>query len=80
MLANALARLKRFARPSWYWVFVVLFMTLASIVFFAQPQVLRTLRSFAFDTYQRIAPAPALAQSPVHVIDIDEASLARLGQ
>ncbi|MBL8546946.1 MAG: adenylate/guanylate cyclase domain-containing protein [Hyphomonadaceae bacterium] len=79
-MTNPLARLKRLPRPSWYWAFVAVFIALASIVYFAQPQVLRTLRAFAFDTYQRLAPAQAPANAAVVVVDIDEASLSRLGQ
>jgi adenylate cyclase len=63
-----------------YWLFVAGFLALASFIFFAQPALLQSLRAFAFDAYQRLAPAPQLADSPVRVIAIDERSLQRLGQ
>ena len=45
----------------------------------ADPYPLQVLRQIAFDTYQRLAPRPA-TNFPVRVVDIDEASLAALGQ
>jgi len=66
--------------PRLYWLFVAGFLVLASAVFFAQPALLQSLRAFAFDTYQRLAPAPEWADSPVRVVAIDEASLSQLGQ
>lgn len=40
----------------------------------------QTIRNLAFDQYQRLAPRVADPGLPVRVVDIDEASLARLGQ
>ena len=37
------------------------------------------LRNTAFDTYQRLMPRPATPQ-PVVILDIDDASLAEIGQ
>lgn len=38
------------------------------------------LRDLVFDSYQQISPRPRDPASPVHIIDIDEASLAEYGQ
>lgn len=44
------------------------------------PFFVQALRLIAFDSYQRIAP-PAFDKSlPVRVVDIDEASIAKIGQ
>lgn len=56
------------------------FAVVATITFYARPSVLASLRGLAFDSYQRAAPAPAPADSPIRVVQIDEASLARYGQ
>lgn len=50
------------------------------LLYLADPLVLRTLRHAAFDQFQRWQPRPAPADSPIRLVDIDEASLARLGQ
>jgi len=68
------------AKPRWYWLFVAVFLTLVTIVFYARPALLQSLRVLAFDTYQRLSPAHAPSQAPVRIVDIDEASLAHLGQ
>jgi adenylate cyclase len=44
------------------------------------PKVLETARQRSFDLYQQIKPQPKPPVSPVAIIDIDEASLAELGQ
>jgi adenylate cyclase len=44
------------------------------------PPSLVRLRDFAFDSYQRIKPREVADDLPVHIIDIDEASLAEYGQ
>ncbi len=45
----------------------------------ADPYPVQVLREIAFDFYQRLQPRPT-ADFPVRVVDIDEASLAELGQ
>ncbi|HEY0523296.1 MAG TPA: CHASE2 domain-containing protein, partial [Stellaceae bacterium] len=45
----------------------------------AAPGFADRLSDFCFDAFQRMAPRPA-ADLPVHVVDIDEASLAEYGQ
>lgn len=49
-------------------------------LYLAEPLMLQSLRNSLFDQYQRWQPRPAPAQTAVRVVDIDEASLARLGQ
>ena len=66
--------------PRFYWAAVAAFAVVAAIVFYLRPPVLASLRGLAFDAYQRAAPAPAPADSPIRVVQIDEASLARYGQ
>jgi len=46
----------------------------------ADPFVIQALRLIAFDTYQRLTPQHYDPDGPVRVVDIDEASLAKLGQ
>ena len=52
----------------------------ACVLYLAEPMLLQTLRNSLFDQYQRWQPRPAPAQTNVLVLDIDEDSLARLGQ
>jgi adenylate cyclase len=66
--------------PSLYTLFTAAFLAAAIALFYLNPGVLQSLRFIAFDTYQRVWPAPAPADPPVRIIAIDEASLARLGQ
>ncbi len=46
----------------------------------ADPAELSRLRSFAFDSYQRLQPRVPAEDLPVRIIDIDEAALAEYGQ
>jgi adenylate cyclase len=46
----------------------------------ADPYPVQVVREIAFDFYQRLAPRQQPADLPVRVVDIDEASLAELGQ
>ena len=46
----------------------------------ADPQAVARLRMSVFDTYQRLSPRAPSANHAVRVIDIDDASLAQLGQ
>ena len=52
----------------------------ACVLYLTEPMLLQTLRNSLFDQYQRWQPRPAPAQTNVLVLDIDEDSLARLGQ
>ena len=42
-------------------------------------RAIEQIRNLVFDNYQRLAPRPYVPQ-PVHIVDIDEESLKRLGQ
>ena len=55
---------------------IVVLLTLLRI---ADPYPTQVLREIAFDLYQRLEPRPP-ADYPVRVVDIDEKSLAQLGQ
>jgi len=44
------------------------------------PDELEGVRNFSFDAYQRIRPRPWTPDTPVRIVDIDDESLARLGQ
>ncbi|RYE83528.1 MAG: CHASE2 domain-containing protein, partial [Hyphomicrobiales bacterium] len=46
----------------------------------ADPYPVAVLREIAFDVYQRLKPREIPSDAPVRVIDVDEASLASLGQ
>ncbi len=44
------------------------------------PAALARVRDFAFDTYQRLQPRAYSIETPVRIVDIDEAALAEFGQ
>ncbi|MCR6672929.1 CHASE2 domain-containing protein [Devosia ginsengisoli] len=46
----------------------------------ADPYAVRVARETTFDAFQQIRPRPAPVDLPVRIIDIDEASLAAIGQ
>src|SRR3954451_5826983 len=46
----------------------------------ADPAPIEEIRVRTFDTFQRFDPRPKLAKPPVAIIDIDESSLAKVGQ
>ncbi len=52
----------------------------AILVRYLDPFVVQALRLIAFDTYQRLSPQQYDPQLPVRVLDIDERSLAVVGQ
>ena len=47
---------------------------------YLHPRILEDMRNFVFDSYQRIKPRDYDPNAGVRIIDIDEASLARVGQ
>ncbi|MBC7768290.1 MAG: adenylate/guanylate cyclase domain-containing protein [Phycisphaerales bacterium] len=71
---------RQIRNASFYWGFVALFLAAVTIAFVTQPALLQSLRLIAFDTYQRLAPAAPLPDSPVRIVAIDEEALARQGQ
>ncbi len=63
-----------------YPIFVVTFLMAVVSVFYANPFFIQSLRYIVFDSYQRISPSRLSAEFPVRIVDIDEASLTRIGQ
>ncbi len=65
------------------WAALVLgIVMIASVIltFEAAPKQITPLREAVFDQYQRFKPRPYNPDSPVRVVDIDDASLQKLGQ
>ncbi|MEX0590814.1 MAG: adenylate/guanylate cyclase domain-containing protein [Xanthobacteraceae bacterium] len=52
----------------------------AVLVRYLDPFVIQALRLIAFDTYQRLSPQEFNPELPVRIVDIDEGSLANVGQ
>ncbi|MBB3930648.1 adenylate cyclase [Kaistia hirudinis] len=66
-------------RPLYYLV-VVAYLVGAVLLRISDPFPVEALRYLGFDLYQRIDPAPPVADKPVVIVDIDEDSLKALGQ
>lgn len=66
-------------RLPWRLVLPVLTLAAASFVYLQEPLPLQTLRNTVFDQFQRWHPRD-YQDTPVRIIDIDERSLAELGQ
>ncbi|MFS8036246.1 CHASE2 domain-containing protein [Xanthobacter sp. AM11] len=63
-----------------YWLAVGGPLAAGLLLMGADPAPLADLRNGLFDLYQRAAPRPYDPELPVRIVDVDEASLARLGQ
>ena len=63
-----------------YISFVLALISGAVLLRYADPFFVRALRLIAFDTFQRLDPAPYDPNLPVRVVDIDEKSLSLIGQ
>ena len=63
-----------------YVAFVILLLGVAIIVRVIDPFFVRGLRLLSFDWYQRLHPEAYDPETPVRIVDIDESSLARIGQ
>jgi adenylate cyclase len=75
MSERALAFLKRYAE-----IWLALIVLAAAVALAKQePTMLTSLREAVFDTYQRWQPRP-YTPSPVRIVNIDDESLARIGQ
>lgn len=62
-------------------VFIALLVLLGALVLrIADPTAVSRLRDFAFDAYQRIEPREYNPETPVRIVDIDEAALSEYGQ
>ncbi len=70
---------KRFKNLGYY-VLTLAVLLAALALRSVDPAPIANLRHATFDTYQRIAPRVYDANLPVRIIDIDEASLQRMGQ
>jgi adenylate cyclase len=71
----------------WTWLLALLPVALGLLLLLADSRLVQTLRHYQFDQFQRWSPrhssaalAPQPHTPPVRIVDIDEASLARLGQ
>lgn len=64
----------------WFVLLVGSLVLAAAAIRFVDPFPMQALRLIAFDSYQRLAPAAFNPELPVRVVDIDEASLAQIGQ
>jgi len=68
-------------RAGWAYVLLVACVLAgATMLRIADPFALQALRLIAFDSFQRLNPQPYDPTLPVRIIDIDEASLERIGQ
>lgn len=68
-------------RAGWAYLLIVLIVLAgATALRIADPFALQALRLIAFDSYQRLDPQDYDPTLPVRIVDIDEASLARIGQ
>ncbi len=62
-------------------VFIALLVLLGALALrIADPAAVTRLRDFAFDSYQRIQPRAYNPETPVRIVDIDEAALQEYGQ
>ena len=72
-------RLRRYVAGRLHWIVPLAIMALALVGWASEPAVLTQLRLIVFDSYERLEPRP-YQPMPVRVVDIDDATLARLGQ
>ena len=63
-----------------YLAFVSALIAGAILIRYADPFFVRALRLIAFDHFQRLDPPKYDPTLPVRIVDIDEASLAKIGQ
>jgi len=70
---------KSVASKRWFWLLPLVPVLAGLVLLVFDPPIQRSLRLQLFDQYQRWQPR-ALTEVPVGIVDIDEASLARLGQ
>ena len=66
--------------PSLHLILTVALLALAVALRIADPDPIGRLRLSVFDTYLQLAPRPLDPALPVRIVDIDEASLAAVGQ
>ncbi len=63
-----------------YWAVCATILAVALLIRIADPVIVQSLRLIVFDTFQRLAPRDFDPNLPVRIVDIDEASLAQIGQ
>src|SRR6516162_4863367 len=63
-----------------YIALIALFLVVAIVIRFWDPFLIRSLRLIAFDHYQQLDPGTYDPELPIRVVDIDEESLAKIGQ
>ncbi|MGI9404333.1 MAG: CHASE2 domain-containing protein, partial [Hyphomicrobium sp.] len=63
-----------------HFILTAAFLLLAAALRIADPGPVANLRLSVFDTYLTVTPRPVDPAMPVRIVDIDEASLARVGQ
>src|SRR6266700_591773 len=68
------------ASRRFYILLVLALLAAATLVRAVDPFFVRALRLIAFDSYQQLAPQAYDPGLPVRIVDIDEQSLAKLGQ
>ncbi len=66
-------------KPNLGWLVPIVSVTLATGLFLVNPLPLQVMRNAVFDQYQRWKPR-TFQETPVRIIDIDDESLAKLGQ
>ena len=66
--------------PSIHLILTAALLTLAVVVRIVDPEPVARLRLSVFDAYLNLSPRAADPNHPVRIVDIDEASLARIGQ
>ncbi len=70
-----------FIRARYVYVALVLaILAGATLIRIADPFFVQALRLIAFDSYQKLSPASYDPDLPVRIIDVDEESLAKIGQ
>jgi adenylate cyclase len=62
------------------WIVALLVLVNALLLRALDPSELGRMRDFAFDSFQRLQPRTYNPQTPVRIVDIDEAALAEYGQ
>jgi adenylate cyclase len=62
------------------WIIALLVLVSALLLRAIDPPGLARLREFAFDSFQRLKPRTYHPDTPVRIVDIDEAALAEFGQ
>ncbi|HEV2000783.1 MAG TPA: CHASE2 domain-containing protein, partial [Xanthobacteraceae bacterium] len=68
-------------RPGRLYILLVFGILAAAVAIrLIDPFFVQALRLIAFDGYQRLSPAVYDENLPVRIVDIDEASLAKIGQ